>query len=151
LSGKLLIIDIQTFQISKIKIHNKKDGTVINKLIDYDEFCATKSKNMFFGPKVKEMDSAELKDLMDSGEEFQLIDVRESHEYDEDNLGGELIPLGNILNESAKIRKDVKVIVHCRSGARSAVAIKHLEKKFGFDNLYNLKGGIINWHTKFGN
>jgi adenylyltransferase/sulfurtransferase len=97
------------------------------------------------------MDSAELKDLMDSGEEFQLIDVRESHEYDEDNLGGELIPLGNILNESAKIRKDVKVIVHCRSGARSAVAIKHLEKKFGFDNLYNLKGGIINWHTKFGN
>jgi adenylyltransferase/sulfurtransferase len=150
LSDKLLIIDIQTFQISKIKIQNKKDSTVINELIDYNEFCATKSKSMLFGPKVKEMDSIALKELMDSGEEFQLIDVRESYEYDQDNLGGELIPLGQIMNESSKIRKDIKVIIHCRSGSRSAAAIKHLEKQFGFDNLYNLKGGIINWHTKFG-
>lgn len=149
LSGSLLIMDLQSLQISKINIERKKDSPVIDKLIDYDEFCATNSNIMFFGPKVKEMDSTELKSLMDSGEEFQLIDVREHHEYDQDNLGGELIPLGQIPQQVDKIRKDVKVIIHCQSGIRSATAIKHLEKHFGYENLYNLKGGIINWHSRF--
>ncbi|MCE2846548.1 MAG: rhodanese-like domain-containing protein [Sphingobacteriales bacterium] len=85
----------------------------------------------------------ELKALQDEGHPFQLIDVREPHEYDMANLGGELIPLGTVVNEKDKIRQDVPVIVHCRSGARSAAAISELEKRFGFTNLYNLKGGIM--------
>lgn len=77
--------------------------------------------------------------------DFQLIDVREQFEYETANIGGELIPLGNILLESDKISKDKTVVIHCRSGARSAAAIMQLEQQNGFTNLYNLKGGILAW------
>ncbi|MBL7922799.1 MAG: rhodanese-like domain-containing protein [Bacteroidia bacterium] len=92
---------------------------------------------------MKEKTVTELKEMRDQGVNFQLIDVREPHEYEICNLQGELIPLGNLLQEVDKISKDVPVIVHCRSGARSAAAINELEKRFGFENLYNLKGGIM--------
>jgi sulfur-carrier protein adenylyltransferase/sulfurtransferase len=94
---------------------------------------------------MKEITVAELKTMIDQGADFQLIDVREQHEYDFANLGGELIPMGSIADNAEKISRDKKVIVHCRSGSRSAAVIKMLENKFGFDNLYNLKGGIIAW------
>ncbi len=94
---------------------------------------------------MKEKTVNELKEWMDKGTPFQLIDVREPHEYEICNLDGLLIPLGNLLAEVDKIRKDIPVIVHCRSGARSGAAINELEKRFGFDNLYNLKGGIISY------
>lgn len=92
---------------------------------------------------MKEKTVSELKSMQEQGEDFQLIDVREPHEYEQSNLGGELMPLGTLLSVSDQIRKDVPVIVHCRSGARSAAAINELEKRFGFTNLYNLKGGIL--------
>ena len=94
---------------------------------------------------MKEKTVAELKVLKDENSDFQLIDVREPHEFDICNLAGELIPLGNILNEVESISKEKMVIVHCRSGARSAAAIAELEKRFGYENLYNLKGGILAW------
>ena len=83
--------------------------------------------------------------MRDNGESFQLIDVREPHEADIAAIGGELIPMGQIVNEADKISKDKPVIVHCRSGARSATVILALEKQYGFTNLYNLKGGILAW------
>jgi adenylyltransferase/sulfurtransferase len=92
---------------------------------------------------MKEITVQELKTMQDKGEDFQLIDVRETYEYDIAHLNGELIPLGSIMNNADKISKDKKVVVHCRSGARSGTAIRQLEQKFGFDNLYNLKGGIL--------
>ncbi len=92
---------------------------------------------------MKEKTVTELKTWKDDGTPFQLIDVREPHEFEICNLDGELIPLGSLLQEVDKIRKDVPVIIHCRSGSRSAAAINELEKRFGFDNLYNLKGGIM--------
>ncbi|HNQ13886.1 MAG TPA: rhodanese-like domain-containing protein [Bacteroidia bacterium] len=92
---------------------------------------------------MKEKTVVELKQMIDNNDEFQLIDVRESHEFDQANLDGKLIPLGNILNQTNDIRTDVPVVIHCRSGARSAVAIHQLESTHGFTNLYNLKGGII--------
>lgn len=94
---------------------------------------------------MKEITVQELKRMRDSGENFQLIDVREEHEAEIANIGGELIPMGQILFETEKISKDKPVIVHCRSGARSASVIQMLEKQHGFDNLYNLKGGILAW------
>ncbi len=94
---------------------------------------------------VKEVTVHELKAMMDEKKDFQLIDVREQFEYDTVNIGAELIPLGNILLESDKLSKDKMVVIHCRSGARSAAAIMQLEQQFGFDNLYNLKGGILAW------
>ena len=92
---------------------------------------------------MKEKTVSELKHMREDGVDFQLIDVREEHEFDMCNLEGELIPLGSLLTDIDKIRKDVPVIVHCRSGSRSAAAINELEKRFGYENLYNLKGGIM--------
>ena len=84
----------------------------------------------------------ELKALKDKNADFQLIDVREEHEYEAANLGGILIPLATILQNADKIAKDKQVIVHCRSGKRSAAAILQFEK-LGLTNLFNLEGGIL--------
>ena len=94
---------------------------------------------------MKEITVKRLKEMMDKHEDFQLIDVREDFEYEMSNLGGKLIPLGGILIEAEQIAKDKPVIVHCRSGKRSAAAISQLEQQFGFTNLYNLQGGILAW------
>lgn len=93
---------------------------------------------------MNEITVQELKEKIDKGEDFQLIDVREDFEYETSNLGGQLIPLGGILIESEKISKDKPVVVMCRSGKRSAAAIMQLEQR-GFTNLYNLNGGILAW------
>jgi rhodanese-related sulfurtransferase len=93
---------------------------------------------------MKEISVQELQEKMESGEDFQLVDVREDFEYEMSNLGGVLIPLGGILIETGKIEKDKPVVVMCRSGKRSAVAISQLEAQ-GFTNLYNLQGGILAW------
>ncbi len=93
---------------------------------------------------MKEVSVQELKEKMDAGEDFQLIDVREDFEYETSNIGGLLIPLGGILIETDKIEKDKPVIVMCRSGKRSAAAIMQLEAQ-GFTNLSNLQGGILAW------
>lgn len=92
---------------------------------------------------MKEKTVLELKEMSDRKEDFQLIDVREEYEFEISNLGGELIPLASIVDEVDKIDKVKPVIVYCRSGSRSAAAVNQLEKRFGFTNLYNLKGGIL--------
>ena len=92
---------------------------------------------------MKEITPQELKKKIDSNEDFQLIDVREQHEYDLVNIGGELMPVGSILQEMDKISTSKQVVIYCRSGNRSGAVIHELEKRLGFTNLYNLKGGII--------
>jgi rhodanese-related sulfurtransferase len=86
----------------------------------------------------------ELKDRMDDGEELNLIDVREEHEYEDDNLGALLIPLGELPDRLDEIEdwKDQEVLVHCRSGARSEKAQKFLQSE-GFTNVRNVIGGIL--------
>lgn len=93
---------------------------------------------------MQEITVKELKQKIDNKEDFQLIDVRETFEYEMSNLDGENIPLSGVLIEADKISQDKPVIVHCRSGKRSAVAIMQLED-LGYTNLYNLKGGILAW------
>ncbi|GAA4103131.1 rhodanese-like domain-containing protein [Mucilaginibacter panaciglaebae] len=93
---------------------------------------------------MQEITVQELKDKIDNGEDFQLIDVREDFEYETSNIGGQLIPLGGILIEADKISKDKPVVVMCRSGKRSAAAIAQLEQR-GYTNLSNLQGGILAW------
>ncbi|HYF69361.1 MAG TPA: rhodanese-like domain-containing protein, partial [Ohtaekwangia sp.] len=122
----------------------------ISGLIDYDEFCGISDQKMkTLEPDktttMKEVTVQELKEMMDSGSEFQLIDVREPHEYDICNIGGELIPQGDIPNNVDRISKDKQVVIHCRSGARSGNMVQWLEKNHGMENLYNLKGGILAW------
>jgi rhodanese-related sulfurtransferase len=93
---------------------------------------------------MQEITVQELKEKLDSGEDFQLIDVREDFEYETSNIGGVLIPLGGIVIEADKVSKDKPVVVMCRSGKRSAAAIMQLEQ-LGYTNLANLKGGILAW------
>ncbi|HEY5825956.1 MAG TPA: rhodanese-like domain-containing protein [Cyclobacteriaceae bacterium] len=94
---------------------------------------------------MKEITVQELKELIDSKADFQLIDVREPHEYDICDIGGELIPMADVPHHVDEISKDKKVVVHCRSGKRSGDMVLWLEKNHGFENLYNLKGGILAW------
>src|ERR1700761_535416 len=93
---------------------------------------------------MQEITVQELKEKIDNGEDFQLIDVREDFEYETSNIGGVLIPLGGIVIESDKISRDKPVVIMCRSGKRSAAAIMQLEQ-LGFTNLSNLQGGILAW------
>jgi rhodanese-related sulfurtransferase len=93
----------------------------------------------------------ELKKRLDAGETINLIDVREQHEYDEFNLGGDLIPLGTLPGklEDLEVLKNEEVIVHCRSGARSGTAKMFLIQS-GFTNVRNLLGGVLDWQAQFG-
>ncbi|WP_407427633.1 rhodanese-like domain-containing protein [Arcticibacter sp.] len=97
---------------------------------------------------MKEITVEELKKMIDNAEDFQLIDVREPFEYEVSHLNGENIPLSGIIIESDKIATDKPVIVQCRSGKRSAAAIMQLEQQLGYENLYNLEGGILAWKEK---
>lgn len=91
----------------------------------------------------------ELKERLEKGETVNLIDVREPYEYEEDNLGGELIPLGEVPYRIDELedRKDEEIVVHCRSGARSARAQQFLEEN-GFTNVRNLTGGIMAYRAQ---
>lgn len=95
---------------------------------------------------MKELTVSELKTLKDNSADFQLIDVREVHEVEICEMGGEHIPMGNVMDTLDKISKTKQVIIHCRSGARSGAICQALEKE-GYTNVYNLKGGIIAWAT----
>lgn len=93
----------------------------------------------------------ELKERMDRGEKLNIIDVREPHEYEEFNIGAQLIPLGEIpsrLDELAPLKNE-EIIVHCRSGARSNNA-KLFMMESGFTNVRNLTGGMLEWRANFG-
>jgi len=96
---------------------------------------------------MKELTVQELKELKETKANFQLVDVREPAEYNTGNLDGELIPLQTIPQNLDKIHKDKKVVVHCKSGKRSANAVQILEQH-NFTNIYNLKGGILAWRDE---
>ena len=92
----------------------------------------------------------ELKSRMDNGEKLHVIDVREPHEYEEYNIGAKLIPLGQIQTmqvDEIENLKDEELIIHCRSGKRSAMACQILET-MGFKNTKNLEGGMLDWQEK---
>jgi len=145
LSGRLLIFDALSFATNVFKIRRNPENPItgenpsIKELIDYEEFCGVKPAK----EGVKEITAKEFYDLQVSGEPFQLIDVREPYEYDIVNIAAELIPLATVAENTQRIQRDKKVIVHCKVGSRSADAIIELQNKFGYDNLYNLKGGIL--------
>ena len=145
LSGQLYIFDALSFRSRTFNIRRRDDNPLngktptITQLIDYEFFCGLKTPEK----QVKEITVQEFYQWQVQGEPFQLIDVREPHEYEAANIGAELIPLATIAEHAGRFSRDKKVVVHCRSGVRSAKAIRELEDKFGFDNLYNLKGGIL--------
>ena len=147
LSDRLFIFDALNFETRTFNIRRNPDNPLngnnptIKELIDYEQFCGVRAVEK----PIKEISPKELYDLQVRGEELQIIDVREPHEYEIVNIGGELIPLATVSASEEKIDRNKKVIVHCKMGGRSAKAIRELEEKFGFANLYNLKGGILGY------
>lgn len=147
LSGRFYSFDALTFESRTFKIRRNPsnplngENPTIRELIDYEEFCGLKAVEK----KIKEIDAVELHQWETSGVDYQIIDVREPHEYDIVNIGAELIPLGSVVANVDRIDRRKKVVVQCKTGNRSGKAIRELEEKFGFDNLYNLKGGILGY------
>lgn len=149
LSGRLFILDAASFMTRTLKVMKNPsnpltgDSPTQTTLIDYEQFCGIGTTDRAEKIEVKEIDVFELSKLRQDGTEYQLVDVREPYEFEIANLEGDLMPLKSIGDFASRISRDKKVVVHCRSGVRSAKAIKTLENDHGFDNLYNLKGGIL--------
>ncbi|HTQ66244.1 MAG TPA: molybdopterin-synthase adenylyltransferase MoeB [Puia sp.] len=146
LSGRFFIFDALNFETRTFNIKRRDDNPIngknptIKELIDYEQFCGMKAVEE---KPIREITVRELYDWQVVGKKFQLIDVREPHEHNIVSIGGKLIPLATVVNNADKIDKDIDVVVLCKSGVRSRKAIRELEEKFGYKNLYNLKGGII--------
>jgi len=93
----------------------------------------------------------EVKQRLDAGEQLNLIDVREPHENAEFNIGGKLVPIGNIQSMQIEDLEDLKneeVILYCRSGNRSGISATILDQ-LGFTNTKNLVGGMLGWQEKY--
>lgn len=99
---------------------------------------------------VEDISVIALKKRIDAGETLNLIDVRESFEFEEFNLNGQLIPLGELPSRLDEIEhlKEEEIIIHCRSGKRSYTAQQFLLQN-GFKNVRNLIGGVLDWQSQF--
>lgn len=151
LIGRLLLLDALTMQFRTLRAHKDPDCPVcgthpsVTTLIDYEAFCGVPSESE---PNldVPELTVNEFQARLESGMAPLIIDVRETHEYNIANLGGYLIPLGSLaqrLDELEAYRSE-ELVVHCRSGVRSAKAVRLLRAS-GFSRAVNLKGGILAW------
>ena len=144
LNGRLFIFDTLRFQTDIFKIKKSKDNPLngdhptITHLVDYDQFCGGVAV-----AAIKEITPRQLQTWQQ--EDIQLIDVREPYEYAIVNIGAQLLPLNTIAANLDKIDRNKKAVLHCKSGGRSRQAIELLEKTYGFTNLYNLQGGILQY------
>ena len=146
LSGRFYTFDALNFESRTFNIKRRDDNPVngknptIHELIDYEQFCGMRAVEE---KPAKEISAKDLYDWQVKGKKFKLIDVREPSEYKIVQIGGTLIPLSTISENVDEIPTDVDVVFLCKTGIRSVKAIKQLEEKFPFNNLYNLKGGIL--------
>ena len=99
---------------------------------------------------MEDITTIELKARLDKGEQIKVIDVREPYEYEEFNIGAELIPLGTLPQKLGDLEdyKDQEIVVHCKAGGRSASA-KDFMMANGFTKVRNLLGGMLDWKTQF--
>jgi molybdopterin/thiamine biosynthesis adenylyltransferase/rhodanese-related sulfurtransferase len=154
LSGRLFLFDALNFETRTLKIEKDPENPLngknpsIKDLIDYEAFCGLGMDKKENRGDIKSIDVSTLKDWLGGAEDIQLIDVRESFEYEIVHINGQLIPQNDILEHVEEISSKYKVVIHCRSGKRSADVIGLLQDKFGFTNLYNLEGGILEWADK---
>lgn len=147
LLGRLMVYDALEMTYRTVKIRRDPAGEPITGLIDYDVFCGSVSDDAAEAAASHTISATELKRKMDAGDEFALIDVREPNEYEIVSIPGSvLIPKGDILSGEALslIPQDRPVILHCKSGARSAEALAVLHKA-GFADAVHVGGGVLAW------
>ena len=164
LIGRLMLYDALGMTFDEVRIHKNPQCPIcgekptITGLIDYEEFCgvpahdhseyANSANGRANGTDtVRGITPLELKRRLDAGEQILLLDVREPHEWDISNLGrygARLIPRGQVLERMGELDTAAEMVVYCRSGARSAEAVRMLQQH-GFEKLVNLEGGINRW------
>ena len=158
LVGRLLLYDALGMKFRELKLRRNPecpvcgDHPTIKQLIDYHQFCgvpqpAAAAQAAAQESKVNEgeIDVKEVKEKLDRGDNFVLIDVREPHEYQICNIpAAKLIPLGQVGQRLGELDKDADIVIHCKSGVRSAKACGIL-KGAGFKQVRNMKGGILAW------
>jgi len=153
LIGRLLLFNALKMQFRELRL--QKDPTcpicgenpTITELIDYQQFCGIRGEEA--APQAvdtsEEITVVQLKARIDAGEKLTIIDVREPYEFAIARMPGtKLIPLGQIAERSGELDKNTEIILHCRSGKRSADALNQLKAK-GFTRLKNVVGGITAW------
>ena len=151
LSGRLMLMDTYDFEIRFLNIKPRKDNPLTGEfpsqtqLIDYEEFCGMK----FTFNEVPTITVKELKQLMNDETAFTLVDVREPHEKNIADIGGILIPKDSIDQNLEQIPKDHQTVFYCRTGKRSKNVVKRLIKRYGYNQAYNLEGGIMAWREAF--
>jgi adenylyltransferase/sulfurtransferase len=123
------------------------ENPTITKLIDYQEFCGIRGEETPATTAVPEIQPGDLKQRLERGDDLFILDVREPHEYQICNLGGHLIPLGDLPKRVHELDSSREIVAHCKMGGRSAKAQDFL-KSVGFTNVKNLKGGILEWIDK---
>ncbi len=152
LIGRLLLFDALAMKFRELKLRKNPDcpicGThrTITHLIDYEQFCGIRGEEHTpVQTGIPEITPVELKKKMDAHEPFVLVDVREPHEYQICRIpGSKLIPLGEVPKRMSELDSADEIVVHCKSGMRSAKAVDLLMKA-GFLKIHNLKGGILAW------
>jgi sulfur-carrier protein adenylyltransferase/sulfurtransferase len=152
LIGRLLLFDALAMRFRELKLRKNPEcpacgeHPTITKLIDYAEFCGVRGEEAVSAAQttVPEIAPRELKSRLDRGDDLFILDVREPHEYQICNLGGHLIPLGELSRRVNELDSSREIVAHCRSGKRSAEAVEFL-RSAGFRKVLNLKGGILAW------
>jgi sulfur-carrier protein adenylyltransferase/sulfurtransferase len=151
LVGRLLLFDALAMRFRELKLRKNPECTVcgehptVTRLMDYAEFCGVRGEEVSTTvTNVPEITPRELKSRLDRGDDIFILDVREPHEYQICNLGGRLIPLGELARRAAELDSSREIVAHCRSGKRSAEAVEFL-RQAGFRKIWNLKGGILAW------
>ncbi|MBV9504912.1 MAG: molybdopterin-synthase adenylyltransferase MoeB [Acidobacteriia bacterium] len=159
LVGRLLLYDALGMRFRELKLR-KNPGCpacgqhpTITKLIDYHQFCGVPQPSAAAAQQEApvnegEIEVTDVKAMMDRGDSFLLLDVREPHEYQICNIpGSKLIPLGEVPGRLAELDKNADIVIHCKSGMRSAKACGIL-KQAGFAHVRNMKGGILAWSDR---
>ncbi len=147
LLGRLMVYDALDMTYRTIKIRKDPATPKITELIDYEAFCGVVSEEAADAAADATVTPRELRDLLDSGKNFALIDVREQVEWDINHIeGAELIPKSTIESGDglAKLPHDRVPVLYCKTGVRSAEALA-VVKKAGFADALHLQGGIVAW------
>ena len=152
LIGRLLLFDALAMKYRELKLRKDPncpicgENPTIRALIDYEEFCGigTDADKVVLEPEY-EISVTELNEQNESNGDTFILDVREPHEYEICRIpNSKLIPLNELPTRVQELDRSWNIVVHCRSGARSAKAVKFL-REAGFDKIKNLKGGILAW------
>jgi adenylyltransferase/sulfurtransferase len=147
LLGRLMVYDALEMTYRTVKIRRDPAGEPITGLIDYEAFCGSISDEAATAASNHTISARDLKKKMDAGDDFLLVDVREQNEYEIVAIPGSvLIPKGDIVSGEAlsSLPMDKQIILHCKSGARSAEALAVLHKA-GFADAVHVGGGVLGW------